>query len=207
MNSQEYKDATEERNSLYESISDLKEDNYNLINQYLEYKHSENQGGNIVDNMTNQLKDYYTIAGLTEVEGPGIVVKIEDGDYDINKDSQEEVNRRTLHDIDVAMVINELRYFGAEAIAINNYRITNNTGVTCNWAFVGFEDESMEMAPFYFYAIGDPEQLLAAIEAEGSYINELIIRKLKVEIQNEENIIILPTEKNYDAIYLEREDK
>ena len=153
------------------------------------------------------LNDYYTIGGFTEVEGPGIVVKIEDGDYDINSDSQEEVNRRTLHDIDVAMIINELRYIGAEAIALNSYRILNNTGVTCNWAFIGFEDESMEMAPFYFYAIGNPEQLETAIKAEGSYINELIIRKLKIEVNVMESITVLPTKKSYDSLYMHRNDK
>lgn len=207
MNAQEYKNASEERNMLYESISDLKEENYNLQEQYNSYINDETDSANIVDNMSSQLNDYYTIGGLTEVEGPGIVVKIEDGDYDINSDSQEEVNRRTLHDIDVAMVINELRYIGAEAIALNSYRILNNTGVTCNWAFIGFEDESMEMAPFYFYAIGNPEQLEIAIKAEGSYINELIIRKLKVEVNVMESITVLPTKKSYDSLYMHRNDK
>lgn len=105
------------------------------------------------------------------------------------------------------MVINELRYIGAEAIALNSYRILSNTGVTCNWAFIGFEDESMEMAPFYFYAIGDPEQLETAIKAEGSYINELMIRKLKIEVNTMENIIISPTNKIYDSVYMKRNDK
>ena len=91
--------------------------------------------------------------------------------------------------------------------ASNSYRILNNTGVTCNWAFIGFEDESMEMAPFYFYAIGNPEQLETAIKAEGSYINELIIRKLKVEINVMESITVLPTKKSYDSLYMHRNDK
>ena len=37
MNAQEYKNASEERNMLYESISDLKEENYNLKEQYNSY--------------------------------------------------------------------------------------------------------------------------------------------------------------------------
>lgn len=207
MNTQEYRNASDERNMLYESISDLKEENYNLTQQYNEYIQHESDSSNIVDSMGNQLNDYYIMGGLTEVEGPGIVVKIEDGSYDINVDSQEEVNRRTLHDIDVAMVINELRYIGAEAIALNNYRVIGNTGVTCNWAFIGFDDESMEMAPFNFYAIGDPEQLETAIKSEGSYINELIIRKLNIEINVLDHITISPTSKIYEPLYMDRNDK
>ena len=84
MNAQEYKNASEERNMLYESISDLKEENYNLKEQYNSYINDENDSTNIVESMSSQLNDYYTIGGLTEVEGPGIVVKIEDGDYDIH---------------------------------------------------------------------------------------------------------------------------
>ena len=63
------------------------------------------------------------------------------------------------------------------------------------------------MAPFYFYAIGDPEQLETAIKAEGSYINELMIRKLKIEVNTMENIIISPTNKIYDSVYMKRNDK
>ena len=208
MNTQQYRDAAEERNDLYESISDLKEENYNLTEKVESYNRSKQYSNTkIVEDMKSQLDIYNTLAGGTVVEGPGIIVKIEDGDYDLKVDSQEEVNRRTLHDIDATMVINELRYIGAEAIAINSYRILNNTGILCNWAFIGFDDENMETAPFYFYAIGDPEQLEAAITAEGSYINELIIRKLKIEINRVDNITINQSSKNIMAQYMERADQ
>ena len=161
----------------------------------------------IVINIAIQTVVYNTLAGGTIVEGPGIIVKIEDGDYDLTTDSQEEVNRRTLHDIDATMVINQLRYIGAEAISINSYRILNNTGIICNWAFIGFDDENMETAPFYFYAIGDPDQLETAITAEGSYINELMIRKLKIEIIKTDNITINQSSKNIMTQYMERADR
>ena len=94
------------------------------------------------------------------------------------------MDRRTLHSADAAMVLNDLRTAGAEGIAINNYRILNTTGLVCAWAFIRFEENGndMEGAPFKFYAIGDPDQLEAALLAEGSHINELLIRKLKITI-------------------------
>ena len=52
-----------------------------------------------------------------------------------------------------------------------------------------------------------PEQLETAIKAEGSYINELMIRKLKIEVNTMENIIISPTNKIYDSVYMKRNDK
>ena len=208
MNTQQYKDAAEERTALYETVGDLKEENYNLKEKLESYNNSHQYSNtNIVEDMKSQLVVYNTLAGGTIVEGPGIIVKIEDGDYDLTTDSQEEVNRRTLHDIDATMVINQLRYIGAEAISINSYRILNNTGIICNWAFIGFDDENMETAPFYFYAIGDPDQLETAITAEGSYINELMIRKLKIEIIKTDNITINQSSKNIMTQYMERADR
>ena len=65
----------------------------------------------------------------------------------------------------------------------------------------------METAPFYFYAIGDPDQLETAITAEGSYINELMIRKLKIEIIKTDNITINQSSKNIMTQYMERADR
>ena len=47
-----------------------------------------------------------------------------------------------------------------------------------------FEENKNEMegAPFHFYAIGNPEQIEAALFAEGSHLNELVLRKLNVTL-------------------------
>lgn len=206
MSTKEYRDAAEERNVLYNEISDLKENNYFLKKKIEKYYNNDNYSEKIIDDMKLQVKEYSEIAGSSSIKGSGIVVRITDGDFSLTEDSQYVINRRTLHDSDVAAILNEFRSLGAEAIALNNYRMLGNTGVKCAWAFVVFDDESIEASPFYFYAIGDPESLEAGILAEGSHLNTLIIRELNVEIEKVEQVILPGAIKSLTPQYMERGD-
>ena len=162
-----------------------REDNYDLLKKISQLNVDDNKDNQkVIKHMKEQLEEYNLLSGVVEAKGPGVVLTISDGSYDIYSDSQEEVNRKTLHSADAALILNELRTAGAEAIAINNYRVLNNTGVVCAWAFIRFEENKNEMegAPFHFYAIGNPEQIEAALFAEGSHLNELVLRKLNVTL-------------------------
>lgn len=209
MNSIEYKDAIEERNKLYYDITALSEDNYELIKRIALLDVDDD--GNIekvVEHMKEQLDIYSLLSGVDATKGSGIILTINDGDYNINTDSQDEVNRKTLHSADAALILNELRTAGAEAIAINNYRVLNTTGLVCAWAFIRFEENGndMEGAPFKFYAIGDPDQLEAALLAEGSHINELLIRKLKITIDKYDEMELPKAVKSISPKFMERAD-
>lgn len=207
MSTKEYSDATEERNNLYNDISSLKENNYYLeekINDY--YNNDDNNSEKIIEDMKVQIREYSELLGTTSVKGPGIVIRITDGIYSLTESSQYEVDRKTLHYSDVAAIFNEFRNLGVEAIALNNYRVLGTTAVECSWVFILFEDEKIEASPFYFYAIGDPEQLEAGILAEGSHINELIIRELNVDIEKRDEITLPATSKMLSPQYMQRGD-
>lgn len=212
LNSVEYKDAIEERNKLYDEITALSDDNYELSKKIsgLDINGADDDENNerVIEHMKEQLSSYSDLAGTTEIKGPGIILTIYDGEYDINKDDQLEVDRRTLHSADAAMVLNDLKTAGAEGIAINNYRILNTTGLVCAWAFIRFEENGNEMegSPFKFYAIGDPEQLEASLLIEGSHINRLIIRKLNITIEKFDEIILPAARKSIEPKFIERAD-
>ena len=223
MNSIEYKDAIEERNKLYYDITALSEDNYELIKRIAHFRKetdAEDESGiqndvdddgnseKVVEHMKEQLDIYSLLSGVDATKGSGIILTINDGDYNIHTDSQDEVNRKTLHSADAALILNELRTAGAEAIAINNYRVLNTTGLVCAWAFIRFEENGndMEGAPFKFYAIGDPDQLEAALLAEGSHINELLIRKLKITIDKYDEMELPKAVKSISPKFMERAD-
>lgn len=212
MNSVEYKDAIEERNKLYDEITALSDDNYELSKKILSldinYADDDENNEKVLEHMKEQLSSYSDLAGKTKITGPGVILTIYDGEYDRNKDDQLEVDRRTLHSADAAMVLNDLRTAGAEGIAINNYRILNTTGIVCAWAFIRFEENMNEMegSPFKFYAIGDPEQLEASLLTEGSYINKLIIRKLNITIEKFDEITLPAAKKSIDPKFIERAD-
>ena len=206
MDTIEYRDAVDIRNRLYRDIEALKIQNREVnskINSYNYYKYDHEK---VILDMENQLNDYNLLAGVNEGEGEGVVIKIEDGNYNLYTDPSYEIDRKTLHDIDLAMVLNELRSIGAEAISVNDYRVSNNTGVECDWAFVIFNqrESTRQAQPFYFYVIGNSEELKVALEKEGSYLNKLKIRGLKISIKKDDNIKIIKRDIPLDIKYMER---
>ncbi len=190
MKSSEFKDASEERNRLLNDITFLKENNDELRTVINAYNSDENGELRLANDMKHQLETYTPLSGNSIVSGPGIVLTIEDADFNMSENTSHEIQRSIFHDLDLALVINELRNAGAEAIAMNSYRILDNTGVTCSWAFVTFNNEVMESAPFKFYAIGNPDYLEEVLFSEGSHLNKLIIRKLKVNVEKVDELVL-----------------
>ena len=94
---------------------------------------------------------------------------------DLLNETAYEVMNKILHDSDMALLINELRGSGAEAISVNNHRVTPNTAVVCNSAFLGFDDGDREAAPFKIYVIGNAELMEESLNSEGSHLRVLKI--------------------------------
>ena len=185
----EYNDAAIERNDLYKKISSLEKANKKNTDLIESYKNSNSSNTKEVIKLMKEQTEYYgMLTGSVPVEGPGILLKINDGDI-YNKDNNSvEIANKIFHDRDVQLVINELKKAGAEAIMINNYRLTPTTGLSCNGPFIIFQDEHTEYAPFYIYAIGNPEEMEAAILSEESHIRQLQLRELSIEIEKMDNI-------------------
>ena len=156
--------------------------------------------------MKAQINDYETFIGLNKAEGRGIILKINDGTTNALEENTDQINSKLLHDNDMALVLNELRVAGAEAISVNNHRVVPWTGVVCSWAFMGFDDGGMEYAPFNIYVIGDPEKLKAALLEDGSHVKELIFRKLYVNIEKKDKITMPPTTASANIKYMERDE-
>jgi uncharacterized protein YlxW (UPF0749 family) len=79
--------------------------------------------------LNQSLQEAKMIAGLQEVEGPGIELILQDSKKRPPGDSPELLPELyTIHDYDLLRVVNELRQAGAEAISINGQRIVSTTG-------------------------------------------------------------------------------
>ncbi|ACD22938.1 DUF881 domain-containing protein [Clostridium botulinum] len=204
LNAKQYKDAIEERANLYKEIGNLKENNIEIKDKINDYMKEDEKNDKILEDMKAQILDYELFVGSSQVEGPGIVLKINDASINLEQDSQFEVADKIFHDNDMALVLNELRKAGAEAISVNNHRVSPWTGVICNWAFIGFDDNTMESAPFSIYAIGDPEKLKTALLEDGSHVKELIIRNLYVEIEEKDKITLLPSRATNEIEFMKR---
>ena len=126
------------------------------------------------------------ITGLTEVTGAGVIVTLTDSKKDIS--SSLNPSDLIVHDLDVLSVIIELKNAGAEAISINDQRLTPNSGIVCGGNIIDINGEKVG-APFIIKAIGLPEQL-AALNRPGGYLAKLKEYSIGVELKKSNKITI-----------------
>lgn len=74
--------------------------------------------------MSDQLKRSEVLAGLTEVEGEGIILTLTDSTWQTDSNTVEGKELLLIHDGDLRQAISELAAAGAEAYSINGQRVT-----------------------------------------------------------------------------------
>ena len=138
-------------------------------------KSTQNDGE--LEKKEEQIKVANKIIGLSEVNGPGVIITLTDS----KKDATNVLDPSSLlvHDADVLAIINELKNAGAEAICINDQRIVPTSGIICGGNIIQINGEKVG-APFVIKAIGLPEQLMGALTRQNGYID--ILKKASVEV-------------------------
>ncbi len=109
------------------------------------------------------------LAGVVQVEGPGVVVTMQDNP---NAANSGDITKYIVHEQDIRRVVNELFAAGAEGISINNQRLVANTAIRCVGPTV-IVNGVKSAAPFVITAIGDPVTLENALKLPGGVINLL----------------------------------
>jgi len=131
--------------------------------------------------LNDNLQEAKNFAGLSELEGPGVLVTLSDALDDSEKptgrstDSLQQdplVMDRIIHDQDILRVVNELYAAGAEAISINNLRYVGTSSVRCVGPTVLIDAERIA-SPIKIRAIGDPDTLLGGLKMPGGVVQQL----------------------------------
>lgn len=140
---------TRRNRELRTGLSDIRE-------QVRSYTEAGSQGQSALDVSREDLRRINAFAGLAAVQGQGIVMNIE-GDLDAI----------ALNDL-----INELRNAGAEAIAVDEVRITARS-ITVQGPRA-LEIDGVEIGrSFVLKAVGSPDGLMGAIQRPGGIISQL----------------------------------
>ncbi|NGQ93722.1 DUF881 domain-containing protein [Brevibacillus sp. SYP-B805] len=116
-----------------------------------------------------QLDAARMMAGVVPVEGPGVIVTMQDK---ANAGESEDVTKYIVHEQDVRLVVNELRAAGAEAISINGQRLISNSAIRCVGPTI-IVNGVKSAAPFVITAIGDPATLVNALNLPGGVLQTL----------------------------------
>ncbi|HXX38233.1 MAG TPA: DUF881 domain-containing protein [bacterium] len=116
------------------------------------------------------LSEMRTVAGLTPVHGPGVLVVISDSTRPLKPG--EDPNLVLVHYSDVHAVVAVLFAGGAEAVAVNGERIVGTTGISCVGTTI-LANARRLAPPYQIEAIGNPHTLQAAATARGGILDEL----------------------------------
>lgn len=136
--------------------------------------------------INEQLNRAEILAGLAEVSGPGVLVKLNDSSARGPGNSADFI----IHDDDLRKVVNELFAAGAEAISLNNERIIATTAIRCVGPVV-FVNSNKHSVPFTIKAIGNPETLEAALNLRDGVVDILRnLWKIEIEISKEKSITV-----------------
>ena len=179
---------------LQQMLNDAKQQNTVLLNQVDEYKSSldnfrteKAKTGDITKALNDQLTKTELMAGVTNVEGTGVVVTMKDSETTVP--TGENSNNYIIHDIDILQVLNELRDAGAEALSLNGERILATTEVRCAGNTVSINNKRYS-TPFIIRAIGQPDNLKSALLMKDGIVAMLGQWHIDVTVESNPDIII-----------------
>ncbi|MBR2703947.1 MAG: DUF881 domain-containing protein [Clostridia bacterium] len=142
--------------------------------------------------LQEKLDKYETFLGMTDVKGQGIIVTVSDNDgYNRQNNSFASINASNylVHDGNLVAIVNELKAAGAEAISINDKRITDSTAITCAGNVIQVNGEKVG-SPFVIKAIGQKDLLYGEINKNGGTVSKLKKYGVITEIKKSDNIEI-----------------
>lgn len=113
----------------------------------------------------HQLTQLQIRAGLTALEGPGVIVTLDDNKNILTGDDP---NRYVIHYENLLYIVNDLRNAGAEALSINGQRIVVSSEIRCVGNVILINTTRLA-PPFEISAIGDPTALAESIDYSSTY--------------------------------------
>ncbi|MBK5262287.1 MAG: DUF881 domain-containing protein [Peptostreptococcaceae bacterium] len=120
----------------------------------------------LVSGMVSDLEKYRMFSGVVDVQGPGVFITINDPVAD---KYQEDYSIIT-NNFDLLLgLVNRLKEAGAEAISINEQRISNTTEISLAGSNVNING-TPTAPPYFIKAIGNPQTLDGAINLRGGII-------------------------------------
>lgn len=176
MREEELRQEILEWKTKYGEIDEKLQSNNEKIKEYTDIIKNNKQASDLLD---AELKEYNMLVGKTNVTGNGVVIKLADTQYMSYTASN------------LVYLVNELKYAGAEAISINNQRITNMTEiVSINEQYILVNGERI-VSPYEVKAIGNQEQFDKILNfPESGFIDDYRNKGYTIELNKQSGIKI-----------------
>ncbi len=152
-----------------ESETAAQEERLALIRQETEAIIQQSTSGESqLTELQNQLALQQIRTGITALEGPGIIVKLDDNASGLAAAPNDDPNRYVIHYENLLYIVNDLRNAGAEGISINGQRIVVSSEIRCVGNVIMVNTTRLA-PPFEISAIGHPDDLEEAITSSSTY--------------------------------------
>ncbi|MDF2874525.1 MAG: hypothetical protein K0R22_1208 [Sporomusa sp.] len=165
---------------LSQRLSQTEKERDALINQVQELKRTSG-----AEAASKEFEMVRMGAGVVAVEGPGIIVTIDDSKRPSKPG--ENPNLYLIHDDDILKVINELWAAGAEAISINEQRLIASSEIRCAGPTLSVNN-SRYSPPYDVRVIGEPTTLENALKMRGGVIETLQFWGIQVTIKKQDDV-------------------
>lgn len=144
----------------YDEINAQYEDTMQKVEEYKNDEESNNEASRLVQ---EELEQTNTLLGLTDVHGEGIVITLKSGE-----------NETPISADDLLIIVNSLKFAGAEAISINDERIVNTTDIVdiLDGSFIKVNGQRI-LEPYVIKVIGNQSHMESAVTGNGGKVEEL----------------------------------
>lgn len=136
------------------------------------------------------LKEAEQHLGYTAIKGSGIVITLADT-------TEAEINST-----DILMLINQLKIAGAESISINQERLIFSSEIVTVSNNLIYVNGRRQNNPFVIKAIGNGQELEAAVTTKGGTLNEMKASNKSVSHRLSNEIEIVAYDRNIDFKYV-----
>ncbi|OPJ63233.1 DUF881 domain-containing protein [Clostridium oryzae] len=190
LTTQQYQNATNEKNKLYNDLSDIEKSYYSNLKKLNKYEKDLGESDSkIINDLKKELNNNSKVLGTADVAGPGVEIVLDDGQIDFNKNQDYNANTKLVHYFDILEIINALKLNNAQAISVNGQRIIGTSEVYCWGRLIKINDVTLN-PPFNIRAIGDSEGINEYLTSDDGYLTFLKYRGVKASIHKSKNVKI-----------------
>ncbi|MGB9791286.1 MAG: DUF881 domain-containing protein [Thermacetogeniaceae bacterium] len=160
---------------LHDKRAELTKELAELENQQRTFIEHANADEALIRSLREDYKKQEMALGIVPVKGPGITVTIDEGSSVVY--------------LDLVDIINELWASQAEAISVNDVRITPWTSIFWNKEDLTLLINGREITfPCTIKAIGNPDQLQSGLQLLGGVLDHLAIYKVYPVVRRHQNL-------------------
>lgn len=154
------------KTNLEKNVTDQQRTIERLNDTLQQLESQSDSGGKVARTLTKELNQANFLAGLTDVQGPGLIVTLTDSKMQIAGGPPSALAipgaPNLIHDTDINQTVNELKAAGAEAVSVNSQRLVGTSPIRCAGPTV-YVNNTPQTPPYTIRVIGDPGTLETAM--------------------------------------------